>query len=85
MEEQFDIQISYVELKEVDVAPSINKLITEGYVSKLTIREGGNYVFSYYTDGANTIDKYIKIKGELIPFYFGTTKHSISFPPALIA
>lgn len=64
MEEQFDIQISYVELKEVDVAP----LITEGYVSKLTIREGGNYVFSYHTDGANTIDKYIKIKGELIPF-----------------
>lgn len=44
MEEQFDIQISYV--------------------SKLVIREGGNYVFSYYTDGANTIDKYIKIKGE---------------------
>lgn len=64
MEEQFDIQISYVELKEVDVVPFINKLITEGYVSKLTIREGGNYVFSYYTDGANTIDKYIKIKGE---------------------
>ena len=39
MEEQFDIQISYVELKEVDVAPFIKKLITEGYVSKLTIRE----------------------------------------------
>jgi hypothetical protein len=57
MQEQFDIQISYVELKEVDIAPFINKLITEGYVSKLTIREGGNYVFSYYT-----IDKYIKVK-----------------------
>lgn len=67
MEEQFDIQISYVELKEVDVAPFINKLITEGYVSKLTIREGGNYVFSYYTDGANTIDKYIKIKRGVNP------------------
>lgn len=40
MQEQFDIQISYVELKEVDIAPFINKLITEGYVSKLTIREG---------------------------------------------
>lgn len=63
MEEQFDIQISYVELKEVDVAP----FITEGYVSKLTIREGGNYVFSYYTDGANTIDKYIKIKRGVNP------------------
>ena len=50
------------ELKEVDIAPFINKLITEGYVSKLTIREGGNYVFSYYTDGVNTIDKYIKVK-----------------------
>lgn len=62
MEEQFTIQISYVELKEVDIAPFINKLITEGYVSKLTIREGGNYVFSYYTDGVNTIDKYIKVK-----------------------
>lgn len=35
MEEQFDIQISYVELKEVDVVPFINKLITEGYVSKI--------------------------------------------------
>lgn len=62
MEEQFEIQISYVELKEVDIAPFINKLITEGYVSKLTIREGGNYVFSYYSDGVNTIDKYIKVK-----------------------
>ena len=62
MEQQVTIQISYVELKEVDVAPFINKLITEGYVSKLTIREVGNYVFSQYTDGANTIDKYIKIK-----------------------
>jgi hypothetical protein len=46
MEQQVTIQISYVELKEVDVAPFINKLITEGYVSKLTIREVGNYVFS---------------------------------------
>jgi hypothetical protein len=62
MQEQFDIQISYVELKEVDIAPFINKLITEGYVSKLTICEGGSYVFSYYTDGVNTIDKYIKVK-----------------------
>lgn len=62
MEKQVDIQISYVELKEVDIAPFINKLITEGYVSKLTIHEGGNYVFSYYTDGDNTIDKYIKVK-----------------------
>lgn len=62
MQEQFDIQISYVELKEVDIAPFINKLITEGYVSKLTIREGGNYVLSYNTDGVNTIDKYIKVK-----------------------
>jgi hypothetical protein len=62
MEKQADIQISYVELKEVDIAPFINKLITEGYVSKLTIREGGNYVFSYYTDGVNIIDKYIKVK-----------------------
>ena len=62
MQEQFDIQISYVELKEVDIAPFINKLITEGYVSKLTIREGGNYVFSYYTVGVNIIDKYIKVK-----------------------
>lgn len=34
MEQQVTIQISYVEL------------ITEGYVSKLTIREVGNYVFS---------------------------------------
>lgn len=62
MEKQADIQISYVELKEVDIAPFINKLITEGYVSKLTIREGGNYVFTYYTDGVNIIDKYIKVK-----------------------
>lgn len=62
MQEQFDIQISYVELKEVDIAPFINKLITEGYVSKLTICEGGSYVFSYYTDGVNRIDKYIKVK-----------------------
>lgn len=62
MEKQADIQITYVELKEVDIAPFINKLITEGYVSKLTIREGGNYVFSYYTDGVNIIDKYIKVK-----------------------
>lgn len=62
MEKQADIQISYVELKEVDIAPFINKLITEGYVSKLTIREGGNCVFSYYTDGVNIIDKYIKVK-----------------------
>lgn len=62
MQEQAEIQISYVELEEVDPAPFINKLITEGYVSKLTIREGGNYVFSYYTDGVNTFDKYIKVK-----------------------
>lgn len=62
MEKQAEIQISYVELEEVDPAPFINKLITEGYVSKLTIREGGNYVFSYYTDGVNTFDKYIKVK-----------------------
>lgn len=62
MEKQAEIQISYVELKEVDIAPFINKLITEGYVSKLTIHEGGNYVFSYYTDGVNIIDKYIKVK-----------------------
>lgn len=34
MEEQATIQISYVELKAVDPAPFINKLITEGYVSK---------------------------------------------------
>ena len=40
MENQVDIQISYVELKEVDIAPFINKLITEGYVSKLIIHEG---------------------------------------------
>ena len=40
MEEQVTIQISYVELEEVDPAPFINKLITEGYVSKLTDREG---------------------------------------------
>lgn len=31
MEEQFDIQISYVELKEVDVAPFINKLLKVMY------------------------------------------------------
>lgn len=62
MEKQPEIQISYVELEEVDPAPFINKLINEGYVSKLTIREGGNYVFSYYTDGVNIIDKYIKVK-----------------------
>ena len=35
MEEQFEIQISYVELEEVDPAPFINKLINEGYVSKI--------------------------------------------------
>lgn len=62
MEKQAEIQISYVELEEVEPAPFINKLINEGYVSKLTVREGGNYVFSYYTDGVNTIDKYIKVK-----------------------
>lgn len=62
MEKQAEIQISYTELKEVDIAPFINKLITEGYVSKLTIHERGNYVFSYYSDGVNTIDKYIKVK-----------------------
>ena len=30
MQEQFDIQISCVGLKEVGIAPFINKLITEG-------------------------------------------------------
>jgi hypothetical protein len=34
MEEQVTIQISYVELKAVDPAPFINKLITEGYVTQ---------------------------------------------------
>jgi hypothetical protein len=65
MEEQFDIQISYVRLKEVDTAPFINKLITEGYVSKLTVREGGNYIFSYYVDNAETFEKYMKIEKNL--------------------
>lgn len=50
MEKQAEIQISYVELEEVDPAPFINKLINEGYVSKLTVREGRNYIFSYYAD-----------------------------------
>lgn len=65
MQEQFEIQISYVELEEVDPAPFINKLITEGYVSKLTVREGGNYIFSYYTDNADTFEKYMKIEKNL--------------------
>ena len=30
MEKQAEIQIYYAELKEVDIAPFINKLITEG-------------------------------------------------------
>ena len=47
MEEQVTIQISYVELEEVDPAPFINKLINEGYVSKLTVREGG--IISFHT------------------------------------
>ena len=34
MQEQFDIQISYVGLEEVDPAPFINKLINEGYVQQ---------------------------------------------------
>lgn len=34
MEKQAEIQISYVELEEVDPAPFINKLITEGYVTQ---------------------------------------------------
>lgn len=62
MEEQFDIQISYVELKEVDIAPFINKIINEGYVSKLTVREGGNYIFSYYVDNYEVFEKYMKIE-----------------------
>lgn len=65
MQEQFEIQISYVELKEVDPAPFINKLITEGYVSKLTVREGGNYIFSYYADNSETFEKYMKIEKNL--------------------
>lgn len=62
MQEQFEIQISYVELEEVDPAPFINKLINEGYVSKLTVREGGNYIFSYYADNSEVFDKYMKVK-----------------------
>lgn len=65
MQEQFEIQISYVELEEVDPAPFINKLITEGYVSKLTVREGGNYIFSYYADTSETFEKYMKIEKNL--------------------
>lgn len=65
MEEQFDIQISYVELEEVDPAPFINKLITEGYVSKLTVREGGNFIFSYYADNSEVFEKYMKIEKNL--------------------
>ena len=34
MEEQVTIQISYVELKALDPASFINKLITEGYVTQ---------------------------------------------------
>lgn len=62
MEEQVTIQISYIELEEVDPAPFINKLINEGYVSQLTVREGGNCIFSYYTDNADTFEKYMKIE-----------------------
>lgn len=62
MEEQVTIQISYIELEEVDPAPFINKLINEGYVSQLTVREGGDYIFSYYTDNADTFEKYMKIE-----------------------
>lgn len=62
MEEQVTIQISYIELEEVDPAPFINKLINEGYVSQLTVREGENYIFSYYTDNADTFEKYMKIE-----------------------
>ena len=65
MEKQAEIQISYVELKEVDVAPFINKLINEGYVSKLTVREGGNYIFSYYADNSEVFEKYMKIEKNL--------------------
>lgn len=65
MEEQVTIQISYVELEEVDIAPFINKLITEGYVSKLAICEGGNYIFSYYADNSEVFEKYMKIEKNL--------------------
>ena len=65
METQADIQISYVELEEVDPAPFINKLINEGYVSKLTVREGGNSIFSYYVDNSETFEKYMKIEKNL--------------------
>jgi hypothetical protein len=54
-----------VELKAVDTAPFINKLITEGYVSKLTVREGGNLIFSYYADNSETFEKYMKIEKNL--------------------
>lgn len=65
MQEQFEIQISYVELEEVDPVPFINKLINEGYVSKLTVREGGNYIFSYYADNSEVFEKYMKIEKNL--------------------
>ena len=65
MEKQAEIQISYVELEEVDPAPFVNKLITEGYVSKLTLREGGNYIFSYYADNSEVFEKYMKIEKNL--------------------
>ena len=65
MEKQAEIQISYVELEEVDPAPFINKLINEGYVSKLTVREGGNLIFSFYADNSETFEKYMKIEKNL--------------------
>lgn len=65
MEKQAEIQISYVELEEVDPAPFINKLINEGYVSNLTVREGGNYIFSYYADNSEVFEKYMKIEKNL--------------------
>lgn len=53
------------EYSKVDPAPFINKLINEGYVSNLTVREGGNYIFSYYADNSEVFEKYMKIEKNL--------------------
>lgn len=59
-------QISFVELKEVDIASFINKIINEGYVQKLSVRKEGKYLFSFYADDAEIFDKCmnVKIKGD---------------------
>lgn len=40
MEKQAEIQISYVELEEVDPAPFINKLINEVFEKYMKIEKG---------------------------------------------